>query len=68
MSQVQTALLLKIIQVVSLLTGVAFTIFNLTSFTVVKSGYYFKDVNQYWLAFGVTAIAISYVIKNWKQL
>ena len=66
-TQIQ-ALALKIIQVVSLLTGVAFTAYNLFSFKVVKNGYYFQDQNQTWLAFGVTAIAISYVLKNWKNL
>jgi len=58
------ALVLKIIQVVSLLTGVAFTAYNIISFKVVK----FHDDNQTWLAVGVTAIAISYAIKNWKKL
>ena len=68
MSTVSTALILKIVQVSLLLSGIAFTTFNLVSFGVIKSGIYFKDANQYWLAFGVTAIAISYVIKNWKNL
>ena len=66
-AQIQ-ALVLKVVQVATLLTGVAFTAYNLFSFKVVKNGYYFQDQNQTWLAFGVTAIAISYVIKNWKNL
>lgn len=61
-------LILKISQAATLVTGLAFTSFNLFSFTVVKSGYYFKDANQYWLAFGVSLLAISYLIKNWKKL
>ena len=66
-AQIQ-ALVLKVVQVATLLTGVAFTAYNLFSFKVVKNGYYFQDQNQTWLAFGVTAIAISYIIKNWKNL
>jgi len=66
-AQIQ-ALALKLAQVIMLLTGVAFTAYNVFSFKVVKNGYYYIDDNQTWLAFGVTAIAISYVIKNWKNL
>jgi len=62
------ALILKISQATTLVIGLAFTSFNLFSFTVVKSGYYFKDANQYWLAFGVSLLAINYLIKNWKKL
>ena len=62
------ALVLKLLQVSTLLTGVAFTAYNLFSFKVVKNGYYYLDVNQTWLAVGVTAIAVSYVIKNWKNM
>ena len=62
------ALVLKLVQVAMLLTGVAFTAYNLFSFKVVKNGYYYIDDNQTWLAVGVTAITISYVIKNWNKL
>lgn len=62
------ALILKVIQIASLLIGVAFTTYNLFSFKIVKSGYYFHDDNQTWLAVGITAITISYVIKNWKNM
>jgi len=62
------ALILKISYVVTLLLGVAFTTYNLFSFKVSKGAYYFHDTNQIWLAIGVTAIAISYVIKNWKKM
>lgn len=62
------SLILKISQAVTLVAGVTFTSFNLFSFTVVKSGYYFKDANQYWLAFGLALLAINYLIKNWKSL
>jgi len=61
-------LILKISQAASLVLGVAFTSFNLISFTVVKNGYYFKDDNQYWLAFGVSLLAVNYLIKNWKKM
>ena len=66
-TQIQ-ALVLKLIQVSMLLTGVALTAYNLFSFKVVKNGYYYIDDNQTWLAVGATAIAISYVIKNWKNM
>lgn len=66
-AQIQ-ALVLKLVQVISLLIGVAFTAYNVFSFKVVKNGYYYQDDNQTWLAVGVTAIAVSYVIKNWKNL
>jgi uncharacterized ion transporter superfamily protein YfcC len=62
------SLILKISQALTLVLGVAFTSFNLFSFTVVKNGYYFKDANQYWLAFGVMLLAANYLIKNWKKL
>lgn len=61
-------LALKLVQVLMFLTGVALTAYNLFSFKVVKNGYYYIDTNQTWLAVGVTAIAISYVVKNWKNL
>jgi len=66
-TQIQ-ALALKLVHVIMLLTGVAFTAYNLFSFKVVKNGYYYLDDNQTWLAVGVTAITISYVIKNWNKL
>jgi len=62
------ALILKISHVVTLLLGVAFTTYNLFSFKVSKGAYYFQDENQTWLAVGATAIAVSYIIKNWKKL
>jgi len=62
------SLILKISQALTLVLGTAFTSFNLLSFTVTKNGYYFKDANQYWLAFGVTLLAANYLIKNWKKL
>lgn len=61
-------LILKISQALTLILGVAFTSFNLMSFTVVKHGYYFKDANQFWLAFGVSLLAAHYLVKNWKKL
>lgn len=64
----KNALILKISQATTLVVGLAFTSFNLFSFTVVKNGYYFKDTNQYWLAFGVSLLAANYLIKNWKKL
>ena len=62
------ALALKLVHIGMLLTGIALTVYNLFSFKVVKNGYYYIDDNQTWLAVGVTAIAISYVIRNWNKL
>lgn len=62
------ALLLKVSYVATLLLGVAFTTYNLFSFKISKGAYYFLDTNQSWLAVGVTTLAISYVIKNWKNI
>jgi len=62
------SLILKIAQAASLVIGVALTGFNLISFTVVKNGYYFKDDNQYWLALGLSLLAVNYVIKNWNKM
>jgi|LGVF01.2.fsa_nt_gb uncharacterized ion transporter superfamily protein YfcC len=62
------SLILKVSQATSLILGVAFTSFNLISFTVVKNGYYFKDDNQYWLALGVSLLAVNYVMRNWKKM
>lgn len=62
------ALIFKISQITFLLIGVALTTFNLFSFKVSKGANYFADTNQTWLAVGVTAIAISYILKNWKKM
>lgn len=61
-------LLLKLSQVVTFIVGVAFTAYNIFSFKVDKAGYYFHDDNQIWLSFGVSFLAIAYVIKHWKKL
>ena len=66
-SEIQ-ALALKITQVISFLIGVIFTTYNLFSFKVAKNGYYFNDDNQTWLAFGISFLAIAYIIKNWNKL
>lgn len=65
--EIQT-LVLKLTQVVTFLVGVMFTTYNLFSFKVAKNGYYFNDDNQTWLAFGLSFLAVTYVIKNWKTL
>lgn len=62
------ALMIKIAQVISFLIGVAFTAYNLFSIKVDKFGYYFHDDNQLWLSFGISFLAIAYIIKNWKEL
>ena len=62
------ALMIKMAQVVPFLLGVAFTAYNLFSIKVDKFGYYFHDDNQLWLSFGVSFLAIAYVVKHWKEL
>ena len=66
-AEVQT-LMLKLSQIVTFLVGIAFTSYNLVSFKVDKSGYYFHDDNQLWLAFGICFLTVAYAIKNWKKL
>ena len=69
MSEIQMQeLIFKLSKIVTFLIGVAFTAYNLFAFKVDKSGYYFHDDNQLWLSFGVSFLAIAYVIKNWKKL
>lgn len=66
-NEIQT-LALKLTQIITFLTGVLFTTYNLFSFKIAKNGYYFNDDNQTWLAFGVGFLAIAYVIKNWNKI
>ena len=61
-------LIIKIGLIITFLIGVAFTVYNLFSIKVDKFGYYFHDDNQLWLSFGVSFLAIAYIIKNWKKL
>jgi len=62
------SLIIKFIQVITILLGVAFTAYNLFSFKIAKNGYYFNDDNQLWLAFGLSSLTIAYLIKNWNKL
>lgn len=66
-NEIQT-LVLKLFQATTFLAGIAFTTYNLSSFKVDKFGYFFNDDNQIWLAFGLTNLALYYLIKNWKNL
>jgi len=68
MSQELKILILKISQAISLLIGVIFTSYNLFSLKVVKNGYYYNDDNQLWLAFGLSFLTITYLIRNWNKL
>jgi len=68
MNQELKTLILKISQAFSLLIGVIFTSYNLFSLKVVKSGYYYNDDNQLWLAFGLSFLTITYLIRNWDKL
>ena len=60
-------LALKITYAITLLIGVMFTTYNFFSFKIAKNGFYFNDDNQLWLAFGMSFLTISYLIKNWDK-
>lgn len=62
------ALALKITQTLAFIAGIFLTTYNLFSFKIAKNGYYFNDDNQFWLAFGISFLAIAYVIKNWTKM
>ena len=65
--EIQT-LALKLLQVITFLAGVYLTTYNLFSFKIAKNGYYFNDINQTWLAVGISFLAFTYIIRNWKKL
>jgi hypothetical protein len=62
------ALALKITKIVTFIIGIAFTSYNLFSFKVDKFGYFFNDDNQLWLAFGISSLAVYYMLRNWNKL
>lgn len=62
------ALALKVTKVVTFILGVAFTAYNLLSFKVDRFGYFFNDDNQLWMAFGISNLAVYYMLKNWNKL
>ena len=64
----QLKLFRKICQVVFVLVGATFTVYNLAAFKVDSFGLYYHDDNQIWLAFGVGFLTVSWLIKNWKQI
>lgn len=66
-NEIQT-LTIKLAQVITFLTGIFLTTYNLFSFKVAKNGYYFNDTNQTWLAVGLCSLAVAYVIKNWNKI
>ncbi len=68
MNQELKILILKISQAISLLIGVIFTSYNLFSLKVIEKGYYYHDDNQLWLAFGLSFLTITYLIRNWNKL
>lgn len=55
-------------QVILILLGTTFSAYNLTAFKVDQFGVYYHDDNQLWLAFGIAALTISWLIRNWKQI
>jgi hypothetical protein len=60
---------LKVVQSVSYIMGSALIAYNITAFTIDKHGsYYFRNLNQKWLAIGVGIFALGLIIKNWKKL
>jgi len=58
----------KSCQIVLIMVGTVFAVFNLSAFKVDQYGLYYVDANQYWLAFGVGLLALNWIIRNWKTL
>lgn len=60
--------ILKSVQAVTYVVGLALVIYNLSAVKVDKFGYFFNDTNQLWLAIGVSIVTVGLIIKNWNKL
>jgi uncharacterized membrane protein (Fun14 family) len=58
----------KSVQVVLIVVGTVFAVYNLSAFKVDQYGLYYVDANQLWLAFGAGLLALNWIIRNWKTL
>ena len=47
--------------------GSAVAVYHLFAFKGDKFGIYYRDGDQYWLAFGVGMLVLGYFIKNWNK-
>ncbi|MEN8169939.1 MAG: hypothetical protein ABFS08_06920 [Pseudomonadota bacterium] len=59
---------MKILMVVLYLVGTMLTAFNLLAFKSDKYSLFYKDVNQWWFAVGVSILMTVWIIRNWKKL
>ena len=58
----------KAIVSVCLILGSMFTSYNLIAFKTDKAAFYYNDDNQFWLAFGISILALSWIVRNWKKI
>ena len=68
MAELKTQDILKYIQAVAYVVGSALITYNLFAVKVDKSGYFWVESNELWLAIGVGIFAAGLVIRNWKKL
>ena len=68
MAEIKKQDILKYAQAVAYVVGSALIAYNLFSVKVDKSGYFWVEKNELWLAIGVGIFAVGLVIKNWKKL
>lgn len=47
--------------------GSSIAAYHLFAFKGDKFGIYYRDGDQYWLAFGVGMVVLGWFIKNWKS-
>ena len=71
MAKVNNAMIdlgVKIVAVLFYFAGTMLSAFNLLAFTSDRHGVYYKDVNQWWFAIGVTMLLLAWISRNWKKL
>jgi len=68
MTFIQDMQQIKRIIVATLVTlGSTIAAYHLFAFKGDKYGIYYRDPDQYWLAFGVGMVVLGWFIKNWKS-
>jgi len=60
-------LALKIIESVAWFVGPAVFTLNFFSFTVDRSGYFYRDGPEWGMAIGVLFISIAYITRLWRK-
>lgn len=68
MADFKTQDILKYVQAVAYVLGSTLITYNLFAVKVDKSGYFWVEKNELWLAIGVGIFAVGLVIRNWKKL